>query len=128
MEVHAGPGLTSFRKGNSVTLSVVERPHRALAMANIKITGSASGGGKYTGVIWNPPATAAAATGNLTEAEVGTSGEVIRVVNTREVGQTTHDLSSSGYLPLLAVGYFTGVAADGVKVYSVDVRQHEDCT
>lgn len=130
MEVHAGPGLTSFRKGNSVTLSVVEQPRARPRTALVKVTGNASGGGKYTGTYWDPPAVGAAASGNLTEAELGTASPdpAIRILNVREVGLATHDLSNAGFLPLVFVGEYRGVAADGVHVYVIDGRQSEDCT
>lgn len=95
----------------------------------VKITGSASGGGKYTGVRWTRPTTGAAATGNLTEAELGTTAvTAIRVLNTREVGLATHDLASASFLPLIFPAEFRGIAADGAEVWAIDGAQQEDCT
>lgn len=103
----------------------------------VKITGTEVGGGKYTGnLLWLDvdPATDIPATGNLTEAELGgvkvdDAGNpiVIRIVNSREVGKSTHDLAASGYLPLIVPAVFLKTASDGVPVYMVDVIQQEDC-
>lgn len=92
-------------------------------------TAAASGGGKYTGYIVNPPATGAAATGNLTSAEIGTNGTTaVRIVNTREEGKATHDLIFDGSrLPTKFIGVFRGTGADGVAVYAIDGMQWKDC-
>lgn len=103
----------------------------------VKITGSAAGGGKYTANIWVRPDFDAdiPATGNLSEAELGSvlkdsdgNTIVVRVVNVREVGKSTHDLESSGYLPLIMPATFLKYANDGVAVYVVNVIQQKDCT
>ncbi len=93
----------------------------------VKVTGSASGGGKYSGVLWTTPTSNIAATGNLSEGEVGVSGDAVRIVNVREVGKSTHDLASSGFLPLIFPAVFLKVADDGVPVYAIDGLQWEDC-
>ncbi len=94
----------------------------------VKITGSASGGGKYTGVTWDRPTVNIPATGNLTEAELGISGTTIRILNSREVALATHDLASAAFLPLLFIGFFRKIADDGVPVYVIDGQQWENCT
>src|SRR5688500_8962620 len=79
----------------------------------VRITGNESGGGKYTGTLWTPPASDVAATGNLTEAECGVAGVTVRVINLREVGLATHDLASASFLPLIFPGVVRRVNADG---------------
>lgn len=95
----------------------------------VQVTGSASGGGKYTGSLLARPASDIPAAGNLSAAEV-TSGtiETIRIVNTREVGQSTHDLASASFLPLVFVGVYLKTANDGVAVYAIDGQQWENCS
>jgi hypothetical protein len=48
-------------------------------------------------------------------------------MNTREVGQTTHDLTT-GFLPLIFVGIPRGAASDGTPVYAIDGMQSESCS
>jgi hypothetical protein len=99
--------------------------------APVKITGSASGGGKYVGQLLHPVLrdTDIPAAGDLTEAEIrGGDLEEIRIINSREVGKSTHDLASSAFLPLIFIGTFIKVADDGVAVYMIDGAQQEDCS
>lgn len=63
----------------------------------VKITGNATGGGKYLGKIFRLTRTAdIAQTGNLAEAEIGTlpSANDAIVVNLTELGLSTHDLTN----------------------------------
>lgn len=94
----------------------------------VKITGNATGGGKYTGIVFTTPAAMAVETGDLSEADLGqASGQVALILNVREVGKTTHDLTAGDYLPLVFVGKKLGVNASGSVVVAVDVVQQEDC-
>ncbi len=110
----------------------VEKPHYSLnatpLTAWVKVTGSASGGGKYTGAILGAPTADIAATGDLTEAEVGAGSVVCRIVNTREVGASTHDLAAAAYLPLVFHGRLVRVNTDNVPVFAIDGAQQEDCS
>lgn len=94
----------------------------------VKVTGAASGGGKYNGTIWFYPESDVSESGNLTEADLGIAGPEILILNTQEVGEATHDLATSGRLPLLFVGHLRRVNADGTRVYAIDGDQWEDCT
>ena len=105
-------------------------------VALVRVTGSEPGGGKYTGVIVPAPAADVDVppAGDLTSHELGhpPSGLVlkaVRIVNTREVGQPTHDLTGAddAYLPVDFLGVFLKTADDGVDVYAVDGMQWEDC-
>jgi hypothetical protein len=129
LDVTVGPGLRLTRVGQSLNVALGDLPPagRGSIVKLVKITGNASGGGKYTGTLWDTPTANIPATGDLTEAEVGVAGTAIRIVNTREVGESTHDLASASFLPLIFVGYFLRTAEDGVPVYAIDGRQSELC-
>lgn len=118
---------TSPTGGTAIAMDAPPAPQKPGGIL-VKITGTASGGGKYTGVIWSPPTVNIPATGDLTEAEVGvTSSSVVRVVNTTEVGKSTHDLASTGYLPLIFPATLLKTADDGVPVYAIVGFQVYDC-
>lgn len=130
MDVRTGPGLLSARKGNSVTISLAtQAPQKLSPLALVTGTGNESGGGKYTGLIVAMPTTGVAATGNLTSGDVGAAGEtVIRIVNLREQGQSSHDLVWDGSrYPVVFLGMYRGTAADGVAVYAIDGMQWKNC-
>jgi hypothetical protein len=95
----------------------------------VKVTGSATGGGKYNGKLLTAPASLTTATGNLAESDLGTvpGSDDALVLNCREVGQTTHDLSSSSYLPLVFAGELLGVNSDGKYVVAIDGYQWKAC-
>lgn len=93
----------------------------------VKISGSASGGGKYNGNLWKNP-TSVSASGNLSEADLGTSGNSCLILNVREVGKSTHDLASSAFLPLIFPGQLVCTNSDGTPVVVIDGFQWEDCT
>lgn len=104
----------------------------------VKITGAAAGGGKYTANIWVPPTTTQdiAATGNLTEAELGSAltdsdgnVAVVRVVNCNEVGQSTHDLTNaSNSNQKVFIALFIKYANDGIPVYAINGFWWENCS
>lgn len=97
----------------------------------VKITGDASGGGKYDGKVLTRPVADVPDTGNLSEAELGAipgSNDAL-VLNVREVGQSTHDLDDSGFLPLIFIGVRRQVNTDGMQVIAIDGRQSDSgCT
>jgi hypothetical protein len=113
-----------------------QRPQRRSAetedtLVLVKIASSASGGGKYNGRILTARSTAAdvAVTGDLAESEIGTvpGANDALVLNVREVGKNTHDLSSSTFLPLIFLGRIVQVNSDGVTVVAIDGDQWENC-
>jgi len=115
-----------------VSLRGRRRRHHAPAQSApvlVTVTGSASGGGKYTGKTLAAPAAMAAATGNLAETDLGVVADAndALVLNVREVGKSTHDLASTGFLPLVFIGKKIGVNADGKQVIVIDGLQQEDC-
>lgn len=94
----------------------------------VKPTAAGSGGGKYTGNIWTPPTSDISASGTLVESDIGTAGTSCIILNTREVGKTTHDIAFSGFLPLIFPGRIIHINADGTPVVAIDGNQWEDCT
>jgi hypothetical protein len=88
-----------------------------LTALSAKITGTEAGGGKYVGRTWAYPTADIPAAGNLTEAELGTTGAVdIRIVNPSEVGQGTHLLKTGTIVNVL----FLRRNSDGTDVYQVN--------
>jgi hypothetical protein len=96
-----------------------------------KITDTYAGGGKYKGKMWVPTAGDVATSGDLAEDDLGQADpdytDDILILNTREVGRSTHDLDSSGYLPLVVPLLFIQMNEDGQRVYMIDTRQSKDC-
>jgi len=93
-----------------------------------KVTSNASGGGKYNGkVVYG--ASSASASGNLAESDFGTvhTSETILALNVREVGKSTHDVSSSTYLPLVFLGIVIGLNTSGSIIVAFDGMQWQDC-
>lgn len=130
-QLHAGSKNVRVYKGALGGTAIVVDPTTVVpqaATATVKITGNAAGGGKYTGYLVKLPTVNIPATGNLTEAEVAlVEVNVVRIVNRREVGKSTHDLAASGFLPLIFDAVFLKTADDGVAVYAIDGAQQEDC-
>jgi hypothetical protein len=132
----SGPGVDN--RPDSLTIGGRNAARRtigeesAATVVLVKITGSATGGGKYNGRILTARGTTAdvATTGDLAESEIGTpaAADDALVLNTREVGKTTHDLSSSTYLPLIFIGQVVQTNSDGKRVVAIDGMQWEDCT
>lgn len=92
----------------------------------LRVTGNETGGGKYTAVILDAPASDVAATGDLSAADMGVAGETVRFCNGYEVGASTHDLSSSVKSVEIPAVY-RRTNSDGVKVYASALVQTEDC-
>lgn len=119
--------------GNTHTLDAADTRDNKILVATssgtdvtVKITGVESGGGKYAGVIWNAPRADILATGDLTDAECGSTGVSALIVNLRESGEATHDLSGSG-TPTIFPGRLIYVNADSTPVVAIDGFQWIDC-
>jgi hypothetical protein len=76
-------------------ISVAEQRKFQGVGVRVKVTGAEAGGGKYTGKIQRPPTTAPTLTGDLAEADLGTDDLTCLVVNQKEKGKSTHDLTQS---------------------------------
>ena len=94
----------------------------------VKIIGAETGGGKYTGKIVLPAGKVISKTTDLSEEDVGIAYTLsCLVLNTTEVGKNTHDLASSNALPLIYVGFITGMNPDGTMIVVIPGWQYEDC-
>jgi hypothetical protein len=103
--------------------------HASPQLVFVKVTGNETGGGKYVGKVWNPVKNNVSATGNLTEAEIGTSGADCRILNAAEVGQSTHDLTSGTPKSKIFPGMVLRVNDDDLKlVVVINGRDWEACT
>jgi len=98
-------------------------------IVRVKVTSTASGGGKYNGKLVTGTSDATAS-GDLSEDDIGTvaGSENALVLNTPEVGKSTHDLEASGFLPLIFLGVRVGTTDDGDAIIVIDGQQWEDCT
>lgn len=78
----------------------------------VKVTGDATGGGKYNGRIVTRGAAAPNLSSNLSEADLGTlpSNDNCYVFNAAEVGKTTHDLTAGTPVARMFPGIYTGYA------------------
>lgn len=95
----------------------------------IKITGTTytppTGGsvtlgpGRYGATKRVPPANAPALAGALADGDLGTDGDVVIAFNTREVGNSGHDIDQSDQ-PLVFLADFHGLNSDGVEIYVFD--------
>jgi hypothetical protein len=129
-DVRVGAGMTIQRIGNSVVIGRAPVNQIVSQMVWVKVTGAASGGGKYNGKIFTAPTTTPAATGNLAESDIGvlpTSDDCL-IFNTPEIGKSTHDLTNG--TPVISVfpGAMRGSTTDGlpvVVIYAIDI---EACT
>jgi hypothetical protein len=93
------------RTGDAVTIRLsIDRllariPKGGGSTALVKIAGNETGGGIYYGYLWETPPTALAVATDLEDTHLGTSEETeadrITIVNTVEVGQTTHDITEA---------------------------------
>jgi len=79
-----------------------------------KITGDASGGGKYYGRSFTG-AIGTAATGNLAESDLGTlaTADNLLIFNLQELGQSTHELTAGTPKVKYFTGHIKGKAEDG---------------
>ena len=91
--------------------------------ARVRVTGNASGGGKYTGFTVANPATAVVATGNLASADLGTNTTTAcLIVNAAEAGQTTHDLTAGTPVQTVFIAASLGMSGDAtpIPVYMIN--------
>ncbi len=100
----AGPGVTfkNTSKGANAYIGQKKTPpsqQRSVGGTLVKVTGNAVGGGKYTGTVWadptpTNPVTPFPTAGNLAEVDIGQAGDAVLIVNTSEIGLSTHDLTT----------------------------------
>lgn len=129
-----GDGLKVSPFGVSFEIPTGRRPgvpHPSTPSVLVKITGDASGGGKYNGKILTPPTSAFTATGTLAESEIGVvpTADNALVFNLQEVGKNTHDIDTAGgFVPLVFIGIVIGATTAGLRVVVIDGSQWEDCS
>jgi hypothetical protein len=99
-----------------------------LSNVRVKVSGAASGGGKYSAKIQLPPAARVTATGDLAAADLGTDGADCYVFNQKEKGKSTHDLTQSPVVVDTFFGYVYTAADDGKPVVAIDGIDIKDCT
>jgi hypothetical protein len=97
----------------------------------VKVTGAASGGGKYNGQIVNAyPTSDVSASGNLASSDIGTtSGSTdTLVLNMQEMGLATHDLTSGTPVATYFIGVLVRTNADGTYVVAINGLDTAACT
>lgn len=118
-----GPLVTNTAYG--IVVGAPARVSRALPSAPAKkyvvplmLTGTASGGGRYTVQTYLPTGTLSV-TSNFSASDLGNTGPVGYGFNPLEIGTATHGLDTTGASnPLYFVGLFLGnCAADGKPCY-----------
>lgn len=107
--------LRATRKveGKPVDLRGRERPRRerTSSVVWVKVTGNASGGGKYNGrIITERAASVPTLTGNVAEIDFGVipPADDCYILNSSEVGKSTHDLTAGTPVTKMFVGIRTG--------------------
>lgn len=95
----------------------------------VKVTSAASGGGCYNGRVFDPPATLVAGTATLAESHMGTEpgADNAIVMNSAEVGKTTHDLTNGTPVAKVFVGVLLGVNTNGRQLVAINGVDWEDC-
>jgi hypothetical protein len=126
-----GPRVRMENRPDGLTVFVGDTPAPFLVPAELavaaKVTRSATGGGKYNGNLFNRPTSDISPDTDLSEADLGTAGQACLILNTQEVGKSTHDLASGGFLPLIFIGLLIHTNSDGMPVVLIDGDQWEDC-
>lgn len=126
-----GPGVSNNKDTITIATPQTPPPPRVGQRPNsgaIRITSEATGGGKYNGTLLAAASSAIALTGNVS---LGSTGESVLVLNTREEGASTHDLDVSGdYQPTVFIGVYVGQSDESPsrRVFAIDGVQQEDCT
>jgi hypothetical protein len=96
----------------------------------VKITGNATGGGKYTGRTISAATSDVSNSSDLAEGDLGTvaSADNCLILNTGEIGESTHDLtdSDSDDGNLYHVGAIIRTNSDGTVV--VQINDRGECT
>lgn len=134
-------GATGFAVNNQTTMAIggggpgagnsrgLGNPHHLIW---VKITGNETGGGKYQGKSYkNTATTVAAATGNVSESELGTLSPTVdcRVLNFAEEGETTHDLTAgTPEIDTFLCDWFQTEATTGLKICAVVAYDRETCS
>jgi len=112
-------------------------PFRLITTYLFKPTSNAERGGVYKGVAvklgvgeFDPDEGTTVELDDLGEDSQDASVNRARVaigVNVREIGETTHDVAFSGFLPLAFPAMLRNVNSDGKLVLLFDGHQWEDC-
>jgi hypothetical protein len=87
----------------------------------VRVTGPATQGGVYLGNIIDPPTSDVPAGSDAESSDVGTAGEDILIINVKEYGSGSHDLTDdASNTDLDCIGVYLITNDDGTKVYAVD--------
>jgi hypothetical protein len=100
------------------------------AIVWVKVTGNASGGGKYTGRILTTGAARPTLTGNVAENDFGKvpTADDCYILNAAEVGQSTHDLTFASVITKMFPGMHTGYThTDGKPFIRISGVDWETC-
>ncbi len=100
------------------------------AIVWVKVTGNATGGGKYNGKIVTRGATAPDLSTGLAEGDFGTipSANNCYILNSAEVGKSTHDLTSGTPIATMFPGVRTGQNhTDGLPFIRINGNDWEAC-
>ncbi len=106
-------------------------PGLGYSVALVKILTAASGGGKYNGVLLRTTNTPAPATGTLAETDFGTIDTTANclVLNSAEVGKSTHDLTTGTPVSKIFVGVLLPHrSTTGLYVVGLNGIDWENCT
>jgi hypothetical protein len=93
----------------------------------VRLTGVYPGGGKYRVSIVRPPTADINTDDDLADTDLGENGVDAIGLNVREEGESTHDLSSTGYSPTVFDAELIHINADGTMVLTFDAYQHQNC-
>jgi hypothetical protein len=104
-------------------------PAGTSAFIRVRVTGNATGGGKYVGHVVNAPASIAV-TGNLADSDLGTNQtDEIVIINAAEVGQSTHDLTAATVRQKTFLATFLCMTTEATprRAYMINGFDIEDC-
>jgi hypothetical protein len=97
-------------------------------IALLKLTSVAGGGGKYlVSEYTSGPSVDVSSGTNLSEADFGTATGSHLLLNSTEVGQSTHDLTAGSNLPQNFIGIHRYTNTDGTKIFATPGFQVESC-
>jgi hypothetical protein len=96
----------------------------------VKVTGNASGGGKYLGRIVKDTGSPATETGNLAETDFGElpATDNALILNAQEVGKSTHDLTTGTPVSKIHVGMIRGKTSDDKIIVAINGDDWEACS
>lgn len=123
--------LTTAQKPITSARAILRRRMVKTAFASgstlVRITGPLEGAGKYTGVLWTPDDDDEQASSQTASPPQPTPSPLaVRIINTREMGKQSHDLSLDAF-PLIFPAVLLKVSEDGVPVVAIDGLQSGDC-